>query len=134
MILILIPRKPERLYIIYDKNDNDCKSIPFDINTNKGSYYICDQSKFIYLKKNLNKESKTLNLSEIDEFKIIPKNELLINFENEIVNREKNELDLLSRQKVFEFNMIILDSTSNNFKIIPVNRIMVLSTNNLNKL
>ncbi len=134
MILILISRNPERLYIIYDKNGNNCKSIPFDISTEKGSYYICDKTKFIYLIKNINKKSRSLNLSEIDNFTIIPKKELLVRFNNNNINRDKNDYDLLKRDKIFEFNLVIIDSALNSLKIIPVNRSIVLSTLNLNRL
>ncbi|WP_232224001.1 hypothetical protein, partial [Gillisia sp. CAL575] len=101
MILILIPRKPERLYIIYDKNGNNCKSIPFEISTEKGSYYICDKSKFVHLTRNINKKSRSLNLSEIDNYIITPKKELLVRFNNDIIDREKNDFDFLNRDKKF---------------------------------
>lgn len=134
LILIFIPRIPEKLYVIYDIKDNNCNSVPFEISTEKGSYYICDKSKFIHLTKNINKKSRTLNLSKIDNFTIIPKKELLVRFNNELIDREKNDFDLLNRDKKFEFNLIMIDSNLNSFEIIPVNRLIVLSTLNLDKL
>ena len=134
MVLILIPRKPEEIYLLYDKNDNKCKSLPIEKTIQKGSFYICDGTKFIHFIKNTNKKSRSLNLNEIENFVTISRKELLKRFGNDVINQEKSDFDLLNREKQFEFKLLVKDSTLNSFKIIPVTRLIVICTFNVDKL
>ncbi|MCL7763203.1 hypothetical protein MPF19_07235 [Polaribacter sp. Z014] len=127
MILIFIPRNPERIYFIYDKDLNACNQKIIWHGSIKDSYLICNHSKFIYFKKNQEKKSIITNLSKIDNYKILSKDELLKRFHNGINYRVKNDFDLLDRYKKFDFRLIIRDTILNKIEIIPVNNIRILS-------
>ena len=126
MILIYIPRQPEKIYVVFDKNDNKCDSNIIRQNWEKGSYLICDDLKFINFIKKTEKKSKFIDLSKIDKFKIISKTELLERFNNDKITRVKNDFDLLDREKEFDFNLIVKDTILNRTEIIPVVQIQVL--------
>ena len=51
MVLILIPRKPEEIYLLYEKNDNKCKSLPLKKPFKKDPFiFVMEQNLFILLK------------------------------------------------------------------------------------
>lgn len=126
MILIYIPRQAEKIYVVFDKNDHKCDSNIIRQNWVKESYLICDDLKFINFIKKTEKKSKIMDLSKIDKFKIHSKKELLKISNNDMINRTKNDFDLLDRDKEFDFNLIVIDSILNKIEIIPVKKIQVL--------
>ena len=127
MILIFIPRKPEKIYFIYDKDLNACNQKIIWHGSIKDSYLICNDSKFIYFRKSPENKSIITNQSKIDNYKILSKDELLKRFHNGINYRVKNDFDLLDRYKKFDFRLIIRDTILNKIEIIPVNNIRILS-------
>jgi len=127
MILIFIPRTPEKIYVLYDKNEIECDSKIVRQNWEKDSYLICDSFIFINFTEKKEKSSRIMELSKIDKFKIISKKELLKRFSNDIINRDKYDFDLLDRDKEFDFNLIIKDTIINKIEIIPVEQIVVFN-------
>ena len=126
MILIFIPRKIEKFYIIYDKNENNCNQKIIEQNFVNGSYIICDDTKFINFQKSTEEKAKTMSLNTLEKFKIISNKELLEKFNNNLNSKTKNDFDLLDREKKFEFNLIIIDKELGVLELIPVKQIRVL--------
>lgn len=131
MVLIFKPRKPEVFYIIYDKNESFCNQKIIEQNLTKDSYIICEDSKFINFIENPEEKSETMNLKTLKDFKIISTNKLLERFNNNSINNSKHNFDLLNRKKKFEFNLIIINKDLDNFKLIPVKQVIVLSQQTL---
>jgi len=71
MILIFIPRSPEKIYVLFDKSEIQCDSNTIIGNWQKGSYLICDDLNFINFIKIQEKKSLIMDLNKIDKFKII---------------------------------------------------------------
>jgi len=126
MIFIFIPRPSEKIYVLFYKNEIQCNSNIIEENWQKGSYLICEDLKFINFIKNPDKNSFDMELHKIDRFNITPKKKLLNRFNNKIVKREKNNFDLLGRDKNIDFNLILKDTILKKLEIIPVVQIEVL--------
>lgn len=129
--LILMPRSPERVYVIYDSSLNDCSPKILKENFIKGYYIICDESKFINFTENKEKKSITKNLNKIKNYTITPKEEILQRFSSFFFLRIKNDFDLLNRYKKFDFNLIIKDTILNRIKIVPVKYTEIVGSDNL---
>jgi hypothetical protein len=126
MILIILPNRAERIYILYNENIANCTSSLVNPKLEKESYLICNESEFIHLIKNENEMSKTMDIKEINNLNIISNEELLRRFNNDMTPRESFDLDLLKREKKIDLNLIFKDSISNKIEIVPVNRVIEL--------
>jgi len=120
MIFIFIPRPSEKIYVLFDKNEIQCDSNIIRENWQKGSFLICDDFKFINFIENPKEKSLITDLNKIDKFEIISKKELLKRFNHNKVNKEKNNFDLLDRDKKIDFNLVIKDTILKKLEIIPV--------------
>ncbi|TDU43495.1 hypothetical protein BXY82_0907 [Gelidibacter sediminis] len=127
MVLIFLPRPSEKIYIVFNQNEIQCNSNIIEENWQKGSYLICEELKFINFIKNPDKNSFYIDLNKIGKLNITSKRKLLNRFNNDKINREKNNFDLLSRDKKIDFYLMIKDIVINKFEAIPVVEIKVLS-------
>lgn len=120
MVLILLPRKSEKFYVVYEQSINSCSQKKIEENSTNQSFLICNESTFINFIYNPNKIIKSMELSRINDFEITSKNNFIEKFSDPLSFRVKNNFDLLNREKKFEFNLIIKDTVLNSIKIIPV--------------
>ncbi|MCG1035646.1 hypothetical protein [Polaribacter sargassicola] len=124
VILIFIPRPAEKIYVLFDKIE--CNQEIVKNNSERGSFQICQGSKFINFIKNKNKGSKFVDFDEIEKLDITSYKKLLKRFNNDKFNQQKNSFDLLNRNKKIDFNLIIKNDSTKKIEIIPVKQIRII--------
>lgn len=126
IVLILMPRTTEKIYVLYDQDKIDCTSEIEKRSFQKNNFFICQGSRFVNFIKKTKKKSTFLDLDKIEKLEVISYKNLLTRFNNDKLNHEKNNYDLLNRDKKIEFNLIIKNISTNKIEIIPVQKIKTL--------